>query len=45
VAGSAFLAHDPQGRGSGRGEDLLRFCFAKKDEDLAEACRRLQGLA
>jgi aminotransferase len=45
VAGSAFFAHDSQGRGSGRGEDLLRFCFAKKDEDLAEACRRLQGLA
>ena len=40
VAGSAFFAP-----GSGRGEDLLRFCFAKKDEDLAEACRRLQGLA
>ena len=30
--------------GSGRGEDLLRFCFAKKDEDLAEACRRLAAL-
>ncbi|WP_213805326.1 pyridoxal phosphate-dependent aminotransferase [Granulicella sp. dw_53] len=39
VAGSAFFAP-----GSGRGEDLLRFCFAKKDEDLQEACRRLGGL-
>jgi aminotransferase len=44
VAGSAFFAHDPERLGSGRGEDLLRFCFAKKDEDLAEACRRLGGL-
>jgi aminotransferase len=39
VAGSAFFAP-----GSGRGEDLLRFCFAKKDKDLAEACRRLRAL-
>jgi aminotransferase len=39
VAGSAFFAP-----GSGRGEDLLRFCFAKKDADLAEACRRLRAL-
>jgi aminotransferase len=37
VAGSAFFR-------PGRGEDLLRFCFAKKDNDLAEACRRLRGL-
>ena len=37
VAGSAFFR-------AGRGEDLLRFCFAKKDEDLAEACRRLRML-
>lgn len=37
VAGSAFFR-------AGKGEDLLRFCFAKKDEDLAEACRRLRGL-
>ena len=35
VAGSAFFR-------PGRGEDLLRFCFAKKDADLAEACRRLK---
>ena len=34
VAGSAFLSQ-------GRGEHLLRFCFAKRDEDLREACRRL----
>jgi aminotransferase len=39
VAGSAFFAP-----GSGKGEDLLRFCFAKKDADLAEACRRLAGM-
>jgi aminotransferase len=39
VAGSAFFAP-----GTGRGEDLLRFCFAKKDRDLAEACRRLRAL-
>jgi aminotransferase len=39
VAGSAFFAP-----GSGKGEELLRFCFAKKDADLAEACSRLAGL-
>lgn len=38
VAGSAFFR-------PGKGEDLLRFCFAKKDADLAEACRRLKALA
>jgi aminotransferase len=38
VAGSAFFR-------LGKGEDLLRFCFAKKDEDLKEACRRLRGLS
>ena len=37
VAGSAFFR-------AGKGEDLLRFCFAKKDEDLADACRRLRAL-
>ncbi len=37
VAGSAFFR-------PGKGEDLLRFCFAKKDQDLAEACKRLRGL-
>ena len=39
VAGSAFFGNEPDGRN--RGENLLRFCFAKKDADLAEACRRL----
>ena len=38
VAGSAFFR-------PGKGEDLLRFCFAKKDADLAEACRRLKAFA
>lgn len=38
VAGSAFFR-------PGKGEDLLRFCFAKKDEDLKEACRRLRGFS
>lgn len=38
VAGSAFY------HGSG-GQNLLRFCFAKTDEELAEACRRLGALA
>jgi aminotransferase len=37
VAGSAFFR-------PGKGEDLLRFCFAKKDKDLMEACRRLRAL-
>jgi aminotransferase len=37
VAGSAFFR-------PGRGENLLRFCFAKKDEDLDEACARLRQL-
>ena len=37
VAGSAFFR-------AGKGEDLLRFCFAKKDEDLEDACKRLRGL-
>ena len=36
VAGSAFY-HDG-------GENLVRFCFAKTDPELAEACRRLQTL-
>jgi aminotransferase len=42
VAGSAFF-YQEAGR-SRKGEDLLRFCFAKRDEDLAEACRRLRAL-
>lgn len=36
VAGTAFFA-------GGRGEDLLRFCFAKRDEDLQTACKLLRG--
>ena len=39
VAGSAFFR-----AGSTAGDGLLRFCFAKKDEELAEGCRRLRGL-
>ena len=41
VAGSAFFAEDATG--ANPGENLLRFCFAKRDEDLAEACRRLEA--
>ncbi len=41
VAGSAFFGSDREGRN--RGENLLRFCFAKKEADLVEACRRLEG--
>jgi aminotransferase len=37
VAGSAFFR-------AGRGENLLRFCFAKKDEELDEACTRLRRI-
>ena len=37
VAGSAFFR-------PGRGEDLMRFCFAKKDDELDEACARLRKL-
>ena len=37
VPGDAFF----QG---GRGDHLLRFCFAKTDTDLADACERLAGL-
>jgi aminotransferase len=36
VAGTAFF-HE------GRGENLLRFCFAKRDEELQRACDLLQG--
>ncbi|MGA8938508.1 MAG: pyridoxal phosphate-dependent aminotransferase [Acidobacteriaceae bacterium] len=39
VAGSAFFATDENGVNPG--ENLLRFCFAKKDDELAEACRKL----
>ena len=37
VAGSAFFR-------PGGGENLLRFCFAKKDADLDDACERLSRL-
>jgi aminotransferase len=36
VPGSAFYAN-------GGGEDLVRFCFAKKDEVLNQACMNLRG--
>jgi aminotransferase len=36
VAGTAFFAQ-------GRGENLLRFCFAKRDEDLQRACDALRA--
>jgi aminotransferase len=37
VPGGAFY-HD------GAGDHLARFCFAKEDAVLEEACRRLEGL-
>jgi len=37
VAGSAFFR-------PGRGENLLRFCFAKRDAELDEACEQLRKL-
>jgi aminotransferase len=36
VAGTAFFS-------GGRGEDILRFCFAKRDEDLKRACDLLRN--
>jgi aminotransferase len=39
VAGSAFFGSNTDG--TNRGENLLRFCFAKKEEELEEACQRL----
>jgi aminotransferase len=36
VAGTAFFT-------GGRGEDILRFCFAKRDDDLKRACDALRG--
>jgi aminotransferase len=41
VAGSAFFGNDEYGHN--RGENLLRFCFAKKSADLEEACRRFDA--
>jgi aminotransferase len=43
VAGSAFFGSGADG--VNRGEGLLRFCFAKKDAELVEACRRLESYA
>ena len=37
VAGTAFFAE-------GRGDNLIRFCFAKRDDDLARACDLLRRL-
>ena len=37
VAGTAFFR-------PGRGQNLLRFCFAKQDAELDEACQRLRGI-
>ena len=39
VAGSSFFGSDASG--VNRGEHLLRFCFAKRDAELAEAARRI----
>ena len=39
VAGSAFFGSDEHG--ANRGENLLRFCFAKKSGELEDACTRL----
>jgi len=36
VAGTAFFT-------GGRGEDILRFCFAKRDDDLQRACDALRN--
>jgi aminotransferase len=41
VAGSAFFGTNADG--VNRGENQLRFCFAKKTADLDEACRRLSN--
>ena len=43
VAGSAFFSADAKGVQGG--EHLLRFCFAKKPDELAEACQRLDAYA
>jgi aminotransferase len=41
VAGSAFFGSNADG--TNRGENLLRFCFAKKSAELTEAVRRLDA--
>ncbi|KAF4659672.1 hypothetical protein FOL47_007489 [Perkinsus chesapeaki] len=38
VAGANFCE-----RGSGRGEDYIRFCFCRSDDEIQEAIRRLEG--
>jgi aminotransferase len=38
VAGTAFFT-------GGRGEDIMRFCFAKRDEDLQRACDAMRAIA
>jgi aminotransferase len=40
VAGSAFYSSSPDD--ANRGDHLLRICFAKKDAELDEACKRLR---
>lgn len=40
VPGRAFHSAGPDGRQGG--EHLVRFCYAKEDDVLAEACRRLE---
>lgn len=41
VAGSAFFSTDANGHNNG--ENLLRVCYAKKDEEITEACQRLES--
>ncbi len=41
VAGTAFFLTNKQGHNPG--DHLLRFCFAKRDEELTEACNRLNN--
>ncbi|MGI4830676.1 MAG: pyridoxal phosphate-dependent aminotransferase [Janthinobacterium lividum] len=41
VSGAAFFSTDALGRNNG--DHLLRFCFAKKPAELAEACQRLDS--
>jgi aminotransferase len=41
VAGSAFFSTDAAGHNGG--DHLLRFCYAKKQGDLVEACQRLES--
>jgi aminotransferase len=43
VAGSAFFGNNADG--TNRGENLLRFCFAKKSAELEDACHRLDSYA